>query len=182
MDIIDEDDYDGASQLAQYLSTKNRPLRMYLGMADGPTDVVLLPQRIDGYEAVCDGIEMRIYCVALDAQLPLKEFIGLAVEVQLVTDQGNLRSIGGIVAEASQGESDGGLATYQLVMRDALAILDLDVNTRVFLNQSELDVVQTVLGEARRSNPALAALFEFEIDTALGVRALSPAAADHPVQ
>src|SRR5471032_2989420 len=55
-------------------------------------------------------------------------------------------------------------------MRDALAVLDLDVNTRVFLNQSELDVVQTVLGEARRTNPALAALFEFETEMALGVR------------
>src|SRR5471032_2071049 len=165
-----DDDYDGADLIGKYLTTKNRPIRMNLNFADGVSSDVLLPQRIDGVEAICDGIEMRIYCVALDATLPLKTLIGLPVEVQLVTDQGNLRRICGIVTEASQGESDGGLATYQLVMRDALAILDLSACTRVFLNQTELDVVKTVLAEVRRNNPALAATFEFEVDTALSLR------------
>jgi len=165
-----DDDYDDADLIGKYLTTKNRPIRMNLNFTNGVSSDVLLPQRIDGVEAICDGIEMRVYCVALDATLPLKTLIGLPVEVQLVTDQGNLRRICGIVAEASQGESDGGLATYQLVMRDALAILDLSACTRVFLNQTELDVVKTVLGEVRRNNPALAATFEFEVDTALSLR------------
>ena len=165
-----DDDFDTANSLAQYLTAKNRPLRLRLGFADGVSDNVLLPQRINGVEAVCDGIELRIYCVALDANIPLKTLIGLPAEVQIVTDQGELRSICGIVAEASQGESDGGLATYQLVLRDALAILDLSVNTRVFFKQSELEVVQTVLREARRNNPTLAAAFDVEVETALGLR------------
>ncbi len=165
-----DDDFDTANSLAQYLTAKNRPLRLRLGFADGTSDNVLLPQRINGVEAVCDGIELRIYCVALDANIPLKTLIGLPAEVQIVTDQGELRSICGIVAEASQGESDGGLATYQLVLRDALAILDLSVNTRVFFKQSELEVVQTVLREARRNNPTLAAAFDVEVETALGLR------------
>lgn len=165
-----DDDFDGADLIAQYLSARNRPIRMHLSFPDGVASEVLLPQRISGLEAVCDGIELRIYCLSLDARLPLKTLIGLPVEVQLVTDQGRLRSLCGIVAEASQGESDGGLATYQLVMRDALAILDLSVGTRVFLNKTELEVVQTVLDEVRRNNPVLAATFEYEIDTALGLR------------
>jgi len=170
-----DDDFDGAAQLGNILTASNRPLRMQLGFPDGVAGDVLLPQRIEGVEAVCDGIDMRIYCLALDAQLPLKTLIGLPAQVQIVTDQGQLRSICGIVAEASAGESDGGLASYQLVMRDALAILDLDVGTRVFRDQSELDVVKTVLGEARRANPSLAAMFEFEVETALGLR-------DYPVR
>jgi type VI secretion system secreted protein VgrG len=165
-----DDDFDGAEQLGKVLTAKNRPIRMNLSFPDGVASDVLLPQRIDGVEAVCDGIELRIYCLALDAGIPLKTLIGLPVEVQLITDQGNLRSICGIVAEASQGESDGGLASYQLVLRDALAVLDLGVNTRVFLNKTELEVVKTVLAEARRNNPALAATFEFEVDMALGLR------------
>lgn len=163
-------DYDGAEQLAKLLTASNRPLRMQLGFAEGVRSNVLLPQRVEGVEAICEGIEMRVYCLALDAQLPLKSLIGLPVEIQIVTDQGALRSVCGLVAEASAGESDGGLASYQLVVRDALAILDLGTGTRVFLNQSELDVVKTVLAEARRSNPALAAVFEFEVETALGAR------------
>lgn len=165
-----DDDFDGAEQLGKILTANNRPLRMTLNFPDGVASDVLLPQRVTGVEAICDGIEMRIDCLSLNARLPLKTLIGLPVEVQIVTDQGKLRSICGIVAEASQGESDGGLATYQLVMRDALAILDLGVNTRVFLNQTELDVVKTVLGEARRDNPALAATFEFEVETTLSLR------------
>lgn len=171
MDIDDADNFHDAEQLGRMLTASNRPLRMQLGFADGVSANVLLPQRVDGVEAVCDGIEMRIYCLALDAQLPLKTLIGLPVEVQIVTDLGDLRSICGIVATASAGESDGGLASYQLVMRDALAILDLDVSSRVFLNQSELDVVTTVLAEARRANASLAATFDVEVEASLSARA-----------
>jgi type VI secretion system secreted protein VgrG len=160
-------DFKGADQIGKLLTAKNRPLRMLLSFPDRVAGNVLLPQRVEGVEAICDGIELRIYCLALDAQLPLKTLIGLPVEVQMVTDLGDLRSICGIVAEASAGESDGGLASYQLLMRDALAILDLDVNTRVFFDQSELDVVTTLLREARRDNPALAATFEVEVNDSL---------------
>ena len=165
-----ENDFDLADELNKILTASNRPLRMQLGFPDGVTSDVLLPQRIEGVEAICDGIEMRIDCLALDAHLQLDTLIGLPAQVQIVTDQGQLRSICGIVATASAGESDGGLASYQLLMRDALAILDLDVGTRVFLDQTELDVVQTVLGEARRVNPGLAAMFDFELETALALR------------
>lgn len=166
------DDADGAERLGKMLNARNRPLRLRLGFADGVAANVLLPQRVEGVEAICDGIEMRIYCLALDAGIALKTLIGLPAQVQIVTDQGALRSICGIVAEASAGESDGGLASYQLVVRDALAILDLGVGNRVFLDQSELDVVNTVLAEVRRANPALAAAFEFELEPTLGARSM----------
>lgn len=167
---MDYDQFDDTNPIEQYLTARNRPLRMQLALADGLSDTLLLPQRITGTEAVCGGIELRVYCVSLDVRLPLKELTGVAAEVQIVTDEGKLRSICGIVAEAVQGESDGGLATYQLVIRDALAILDLAVNTRVFLDKTELEIVQVILTEARRNNPALAAAFEFEVDAALGMR------------
>lgn len=163
-------DFDGADELNKILTASNRPLRMQLGFPDGVAGDVLLPQRIEGVEAICDGIEMRIDCLALDPHLRLEALIGLPAQVQVVTDQGQLRNICGIVAVASAGESDGGLASYQLLMRDALAILDLDVGTRMFRDQTELDVVKTVLSEARRANPGLAAMFEFELETALALR------------
>ncbi|MBA5688183.1 type VI secretion system tip protein VgrG [Duganella sp. LX47W] len=168
--VDDRIDVEGTHALEHLLTARNRPLRMRLGLTGDGGDEPLLPQRIDGVEAICDGIELRIHCLALSASIALKTLIGQPVEVQIVTDQGDLRSICGIVMEASQGESDGGLASYQLVMRDALAVLDLSVNTRVFFNQSELDIVQAVLREARSNIPALAATFEFELDTALSLR------------
>ena len=56
----DYDDFDGAEQLGTLLTAKNRPLRMQLGFPDGVASHVLLPQRVTGVEAICDGIEMRI--------------------------------------------------------------------------------------------------------------------------
>lgn len=140
---------------------------MRLALPGGVVDHVLLPHRISGVTTICDGIDLRIYCVALDATIPLKTFIGASVELQIVTDLGGLRSLCGIVTEVSQGESDGGLATYQLVMRDALAVLDLGLNTRMFRNVTELEAVQTVLSDARRHIPGMAGAFGVEVELAL---------------
>jgi type VI secretion system secreted protein VgrG len=86
----------------------------------------------------------------------LKEFIALPAELQFVTDRGDTHSICGIVAQAAAGQSDGGLATYELVLRDALSLMEYRTNTRVFRNLNELEVSQVVLDEWRRNNPVLA--------------------------
>ncbi len=69
----------------------------------------------------------------------------------------------GIVAEAIEGQSDGGLATYQLVIRDALATAELRTNTRVFRNASEVDITQTILSEWCQRTPMMARAFEFDV-------------------
>jgi type VI secretion system secreted protein VgrG len=148
--------------VAGQLSTANRPLRLRLLSPETGVSTVLMPQRISGTEAICGGIDYQILCVAGDAGLPLKGFIGLAAELQLVTDRGELHCICGIVAEARAGQSDGGLATYQLHMRDALALLDMRTNSRVFLDKNEIEIVEIILKEWRERVPALAAGFEFE--------------------
>ena len=99
--------------------------------------------------------------------MPLKNFIGVPAELQIVTDRGQLRRICGIVVEAASGQSDGGLATYQLVMRDALSVLENKVNTRIFRDKNELDIIETLVSEWRRSMPVLAATFDLHIDVAL---------------
>src|SRR5213076_1364068 len=95
------------------LDGANRPIRMRLAHLDKDLNGILLPQKIVGAEAICDGIDYEIWCVATDARLPLKEFIGLPTSIDLVTDRGELRSICGIVTEACAGDSDGGVACYK---------------------------------------------------------------------
>ena len=157
-------DYDLVDQLAagQGMNSANRALRLRLAFPEGSADDLLMPQRISGTETICGGIDYQILCVSGDASLPLKGFIGLAAELQLVTDRGELHDICGIVTEARAGQSDGGLATYQLVLRDALAVMDLRTNTRVFLNKNEVDIIEVMLREWRERMPALAAAFEYE--------------------
>ena len=154
------------------LTADKRALRLRLAYPECINEDVLLPQRISGSEAICGGIEYRILCVATEAQLPLKQFIAVPAELQIVTDQGQLRRVCGIVAEASAGQSDGGLATYQLVLRDGLALMEKRINTRVFRNKHELQIVQLLFDEWRQGNSVLAASLDLAIDAALAARSL----------
>jgi type VI secretion system secreted protein VgrG len=156
------------ADLAQHLlSTDTRPIRLVLDRAGGNPGGQLLPQKITGHEAICGGFEYRILCVADSATLALKNFIGVPAELQIVTDRGQLRRLCGIVTGALSGQSDGGLATYQLVMRDALSVMENRVNTRIFRDMSELDIIETLVNEWRASNPVLAATFGLDIDAGL---------------
>jgi len=154
------------------LSQLNRPLRLRLAHEKAVLDNVLLVKQIFGQETVCGGIEYQLHCLATEANLPLKEFIALPAELQFVTDRGHLRSVCGIVAQASAGQSDGGLATYQLVLRDALALMEQRINTRVFRNANEVDISEALMREWRSINPVLAKAFD--IDTS-GVTKPGPA-------
>jgi type VI secretion system secreted protein VgrG len=152
------------------LSTANRPLRLQLGFSGGNRDDVLLPQRVHGVESVCGGLEYVVLCLALDAVLPLKTFIGVPAGIEFVTDRGEVRSVCGIVAEVRAGNSDGGLASYALVIRDALALMDLRSNSRVFRDKNEIEIIQTLFAEWIKANPLLVGAFELEIDHLLALR------------
>lgn len=147
------------------LTEANRPIRLRLAHDQGLLDDVLLVRRVSGSETLCGGLEYRLLCVAANAYLPLKEFIALPVELQFVTDRGELRSVCGIVAQVSAGQSDGGLATYQLVIRDALALLELRTNTRVFRTLNEVDIAKVVLDDMRQNNPVLAKAFDIDFSS-----------------
>ncbi|MDQ2820525.1 MAG: type VI secretion system tip protein VgrG [Pseudomonadota bacterium] len=156
------------------LSTANRPLRLRLYHPDGMLDDVLLAQRIEGTESICGGLHYRVFCLAGSARLALKELIALPAEITLVTDRGQLRRICGIVTEARAGDCDGALASYQLVLRDAMAIMEKRINSRIFRYQSELDIVQTLFDEWRRSNAVLGSAFEYAFDPLFDQRLFPP--------
>jgi type VI secretion system secreted protein VgrG len=149
------------------LVTTNRPLRLRLDTPGGVNDDMLLPQRVHGSEALCGGFEYRMLCVSARVDLPLKEMIALPATLEFVTDTGDIRSVCGIITEAASGDSDGGLASYQLVLRDAFAILEKRINTRVFRHLNELEIVQRLLSEWRQRNPPLGTSFLCEVDPIL---------------
>jgi len=153
------------------LSEANRAIRLRLSGHKGILDDVLLVKQVSGRETMCGGLEYHLYCVSLDPALPLKDFIAVPVELQFVTDSGQLRSVCGIVAEAAAGQTDGGLATYQLVVRDALALMEQRTNTRVFRNVNEADISDALLREWRAINPVLANAFDIDMS---GVRGAYP--------
>jgi type VI secretion system secreted protein VgrG len=168
--VESDSDFFGFMALAKELITDNRPLRLRLDLPGGVNDDMLLPQRVVGSESVCGGIEYRVLCVSANAQLPLKRMIAVPAVLEFVTDRGDLRNVCGIVTEASSGDSDGGLASYQLVLRDALAILEKRTNTRVFRNMDEVEIVQRILDEWRHKSPVLGTCFKHEKDDSFDLR------------
>ena len=140
----------------------NRAIRLRLATANGIVDDLLLVKYVSGVETICGGIEYALQCVSLQAGMELKHFIANPVELQFVNDSGKLRSVCGIVGGAAEGQSDGGLASYQLIVRDAFSLLEQTCNTRVFRNRSEVDITETILREWRQANPVAAAAFRFE--------------------
>jgi type VI secretion system secreted protein VgrG len=141
-----------------------------------------LAQKVIGHEAICGGFEYRVLCVADSATLALKNFIEVPAELQIVTNRGELRRLCGIVTGALSGQSDGGLATYQLVMRDALSVMENRVNTRIFRDMSELDIIETLISEWRTSNPILVAAFDLDLDIDAGLRNAKPARREFTMQ
>jgi type VI secretion system secreted protein VgrG len=161
-------------QHEQSLSTAHRPLRLRLAHGSGLLEDVLLPQRVQGREAVCGGIDYRVACLAGNPALPLKELIALPAEIQFVTDRGQLRSVCGIVTEARAGDADGGLAAYEVVLRDVFAIMDKRTNSRVFRYRNELEIVQALCDEWRHANTVLGTAFELELDPLIDLRRYPP--------
>ena len=145
------------------LTEANRPIRLRLSTATRLMDDLLMVKHVSGVETICGGIEYSLLCVSTQAGMELKQFIANPVEVQFVTDAGTLRSVCGIVGAAVEGHGDGGLATYQLIVRDAFSLFENTCNTRVFRNASEVDITNIMLREWREANPVVARAFNFDI-------------------
>lgn len=150
------------------LGTRDRPLSLAMQYPEGIRDDILLPQRVIGRESICGGSAHTLLCVSDNADIPVKEFIGRPAELRIVTDRGGRRRVCGIVTAASAGRSDGALATYELLLGDGLAIMEGRSNTRVFRNQSELDVIAILVNEWRGLNRIFGASFDVQIDAGLG--------------
>ena len=152
-------------QLPPQLTDSHRPIRLLLSGDQGPLTELMLVKHVQGQESVCGGFEYRLLCVASQAGLPLKTFNAMAAELQFVTDRGGLHTVCGIVGHVAEGESDGGLATYQLLIRDALSLMQARINTRVFRQASEIDITNILLREWLQNNPVLARAFDFKLLT-----------------
>jgi len=144
-----------------FLLGANRPMRLRLGASAQLPPDALIPQRIFSTEAICGGTQCCVLCVSAHAGLPINSLIAMPAALDIVTDTGQLRSICGIVTQASAGDSDGALSSYQLILQDVFAVMEKRINTRVFRRLSDLDIVQLLLDEWICSNSVLAQAFQY---------------------
>ncbi len=144
-------------------SQEARPFRLRWRKQRSDLDGLLLVHRLDIRESLCGGIDGQLDCIATSAGIPLETFLGEPVMVQLMTDQGAVRPVCAIVTDASEGEADGGLATYRLSMRDGLSVLERRMNFRIFRDQSVVDIIETLVQEWRTRASTLAGSFDLDL-------------------
>ena len=104
-------------------------------------------QRIDGTHELNSGISLQLICLSTNAAIPLKQFIGSQVAIDVVTDKSELSRTSGIITKADIGASDGSLTIYRLTIEDPTALWKHRRNSRVFMNKSAVGVIQTIFSE-----------------------------------
>ncbi|MDO7212450.1 type VI secretion system Vgr family protein [Acinetobacter nosocomialis] len=120
-------------------------------------------QRIEGQHQLNGGLMAELICLSTNAQIALKQFIGVQVAVDQVTDSGQLFRTTGIVTEASYGQSDGALTLYKLTIEDATNLWHKRRNSRVFMNKSIVEITEVLFKEWQEKSPLFAASLSLDL-------------------
>jgi type VI secretion system secreted protein VgrG len=120
-------------------------------------------QRIDGQHELNAGFKAELICLSTNAAIPLKQFIGSQAAIDTVTDQGQLSRVTGIITQALQGQSDGSLTLYKLTLEDPTALWKQRRNSRVFMNKSVRDIVETIFKEWQQKSPLFASSLTLDL-------------------
>ncbi|MBP7880749.1 MAG: phage late control D family protein, partial [Acinetobacter sp.] len=136
---------------------------IHVQFADPMLTAQVFLQRISGKHVLNQGLTSELICLSTNASIPLKKFIGCTVAVDQVTDTGQLARSTGIITAAAQGQSDGALTLYRLTMQDATSLWTKRRNSRVFMNQSVVEIVQTLFKEWQQRSPLFAASLTLDL-------------------
>jgi type VI secretion system VgrG family protein len=121
-------------------------------------------QRIEGKHQLNVGLEAELICLSTNAHIPLKQFIGVQVAVDQVTDSGQLFRTTGIITEASYGQSDGSLTLYKLTIKDATNLWHKRRNSRVFMNKNVIEITEVLFKEWQEKSPLFAASLSLDLN------------------
>ena len=129
---------------------------IHVQLSNGTLNDQVFLQRIEGTHELNKGIHLQLICLSTSANIPLKQFIGAQTAIDIVNDKSELNRISGIVTKADIGASDGSLTIYRLTVEDPTALWKHRRNSRVFMNKSVIDVVQTIFSEWQQKSPLFA--------------------------
>ncbi|WP_180113236.1 type VI secretion system Vgr family protein [Acinetobacter sp. YH12073] len=143
-------------------SVQKRALHIHFSNESLNTEVFI--QRIEGQHRINQGFRAEIICLSTNAHLALKQFIGGRVAVDQVTDLGQLSRLTGVITGASQGQSDGSLTVYKLIIEDATALWHKRRNSRVFMNKSVREITEVLFTEWQQKSALFAASLSPNMD------------------
>jgi len=143
-------------------SVQKRALHIHFSNEHLNSEVFI--QRIEGQHRINQGFHAEIICLSTNAHLALKQFIGGRVAVDQVTDLGQLSRLTGVITGASQGQSDGALTVYKLVIEDATALWHKRRNSRVFMNKSVREITEIIFSEWQKKSALFAASLSLNLE------------------
>ncbi len=123
-----------------------RILRMHFVNDDGPA-AVMLCNGLEAYESLSRDFQFNVEVLSDDARIVLKDVLGKLVTVELVREDGSLRYFNGHVFEFRLAGTDGGIATYQMVLKPWTAYLRLRKNNRMFHLKTVMQQTRLIFGE-----------------------------------
>ena len=144
--------YSALEQLG--LAAQKRALHVQFSNSSLNDQVFL--QRVDGTHELNVGVHLQLICLSTLANIPLKNFIGSQVAVDIVNDKSELNRISGIVTKADAGASDGSLTIYRLTVEDPTALWKHRRNSRVFMAKSVVQIMDIIFQEWREKSPLFA--------------------------
>lgn len=135
-----------ASQLPG-VSQTHRLLRLHTPL--GPD--VLLPEHVNGYEAISEGAGYRFSLTALstDPFIDLDDLIGQPVLLELMTAESrvDLRPWHGHVTAFERLGSNQGAARYRLLIEPWFAFLDYRTDSYIFQDATVMEIVESVFAD-----------------------------------
>ncbi|MGL3014088.1 DUF2345 domain-containing protein [Acinetobacter baumannii] len=155
--------FNNISQVLESLGFLSQHRSVHLQFSDASLNSQVFLQRIDGQHYLNQGMTAELICLSTNAHIPLKQFIGVQVAVDQVTDQGQLFRSTGIITGASQGQSDGALTLYKLTISDPTYLWHKRRNSRVFMNKSVREITEILFQEWQGKSPLLASSLTLDL-------------------
>ncbi|WP_022974468.1 type VI secretion system Vgr family protein, partial [Xanthomonas maliensis] len=129
----------------------DRLLRLHFPANDGPA-AVLLPERLDADEALSRDFAFTVTLLSDDAAIAAKTLIGKLVTLELVRQDAEPRYFNGYVFEFARVRTDGGVATYTMVLRPWMAFLRLRQNSGPLHGKTVAELTDTIAGRYRQQD------------------------------
>jgi len=164
------------SMLADFASAFTQENRLFnLQIGDGKTyGDRLLPQSLEGREALSEPCRYEVTCLSPDAFIPLDGLLGLDAQIDMLPGSGGgFPGMGeeagsitrcGLITEAQALPADGGFAKYRFIIESPLALLRHRRTSRVFQDITVPDIVQQILDEHIAENPAIGSILKTTFD------------------
>jgi type VI secretion system secreted protein VgrG len=135
---------DAAAAVAGLLAKFNDGRRLLRFYSPLQGDRTLLVESLSGSSAMSDQFVFNLSLISENAAIDLKDLMGKNVSVGVQLADGSEHFINGYVHSFGFSHSDGGFAFYHAQIVPWLSYLKQRVNSRIFQDQSVLEVLDTI--------------------------------------